>query len=228
MTEYSKQADNTNLDRLVDGEMSADERREFLASLDERPEQWRRCALAFLEAQTWGNEFARWVNPPDETPAVEPAPEPVKANLRPLGGMVLAASLLIAAFLLGRGVRETSRTAPTNAQIAESETMVEQQLRDNLPKPIAEEDAVALYVRDASGKNRRLLVPLIEGENLGDQFGQIVDLSPELQSNLADEGLELTRRRRFAPLFFEQNERLVPMVVPVEDTYLVPVANQPL
>ena len=41
------------LDLLVDGELGEAERRAFLAALDERPGAWRRCALAFLEAQSW-------------------------------------------------------------------------------------------------------------------------------------------------------------------------------
>ncbi len=45
------------LDRLVDGELSEFQRRQLLASMDQRPEGWRRCALAFLEAQSWGSEF---------------------------------------------------------------------------------------------------------------------------------------------------------------------------
>lgn len=45
--------DNTPFDRLVDGELNESERRELLAGLDQEPEGWRRCALAFLEAQCW-------------------------------------------------------------------------------------------------------------------------------------------------------------------------------
>lgn len=41
------------LDRLVDGELSADERRELLLALESEPEGWRRCALAFLEGDAW-------------------------------------------------------------------------------------------------------------------------------------------------------------------------------
>lgn len=46
--------DQRALDRLVDGELDAEARRELLLSLDARPDGWRRCALAFLEAQSWG------------------------------------------------------------------------------------------------------------------------------------------------------------------------------
>jgi hypothetical protein len=41
------------LDRLVDGELEEQERRECLARLEADPAGWRRCALAFLEAQAW-------------------------------------------------------------------------------------------------------------------------------------------------------------------------------
>ena len=47
------------LDRLVDGELSAQEYRALLAALDEEPDSWRRCAMAFLEAQTLGQELCR-------------------------------------------------------------------------------------------------------------------------------------------------------------------------
>jgi hypothetical protein len=46
-----------NFDRLVDGELSESQRRELLTSLDHEPDGWRRCALAFLEAQSWKKEF---------------------------------------------------------------------------------------------------------------------------------------------------------------------------
>ena len=47
------QADDLPFDRLVDGELSEAKRRELLAGLDNEPGGWRRCALAFLEAQCW-------------------------------------------------------------------------------------------------------------------------------------------------------------------------------
>jgi hypothetical protein len=46
--------DEEQLDRLVDGELDDDARRVLLAALDTQPDGWRRCALAFLAAQTWG------------------------------------------------------------------------------------------------------------------------------------------------------------------------------
>ena len=60
-----------DLDRLVDEEMSADERRAFLIRLDEAPQGWRQCALAFLEAQAWQHDLRH------ATPAPTVAPLPI-------------------------------------------------------------------------------------------------------------------------------------------------------
>lgn len=46
------------LDLLVDGELSESQRRELLLWCERDPEGWRRCALAFLEAQSWSQELA--------------------------------------------------------------------------------------------------------------------------------------------------------------------------
>src|SRR5262245_2312386 len=45
------------LERLVDGELSPEEYRALVASLDEEPGLWRHCALAFLEAQALRQEL---------------------------------------------------------------------------------------------------------------------------------------------------------------------------
>ncbi|AGA30198.1 hypothetical protein [Singulisphaera acidiphila] len=50
---HEKQVDDHWIDRLVDGELEETERCRLLALLEAEPGGWRRCALAFLEAQTW-------------------------------------------------------------------------------------------------------------------------------------------------------------------------------
>jgi hypothetical protein len=45
--------DDRLLDRLVDGELDEARRAALLQSLDTAPDGWKRCALAFLEAQAW-------------------------------------------------------------------------------------------------------------------------------------------------------------------------------
>ena len=45
------------IDQLVDGGMTPDELRKAVERLDATPEGWRRCTLAFLEAQSWAEAF---------------------------------------------------------------------------------------------------------------------------------------------------------------------------
>ncbi len=45
------------IDRLVDGELRHDERRQFISQLEQNPHEWRNVALAFVEAQVWSQEF---------------------------------------------------------------------------------------------------------------------------------------------------------------------------
>jgi hypothetical protein len=52
------QVDDRLIDRLVDGELEETERQRLLALLETEPGGWRRCALAFLEAQAWTRTFA--------------------------------------------------------------------------------------------------------------------------------------------------------------------------
>jgi hypothetical protein len=55
--------DDERFDRLVDGDLSPEEYRSFVSALDEEPGAWRRCALAFLEAQALSSELGHiWGN----------------------------------------------------------------------------------------------------------------------------------------------------------------------
>lgn len=93
--------DDATLDLLVDGELSSADRRELLARLDSIPDGWRRCAMAFLEAQTWRQEFRTlsWKSQPGQaTPSSMTRPERRRRlNLRALGtALAMAASFLLA------------------------------------------------------------------------------------------------------------------------------------
>lgn len=50
-------------DRLVDGELPEDARREFLSRLDSMTDGWRRLALTFLEAQAWRQSLGELLAP---------------------------------------------------------------------------------------------------------------------------------------------------------------------
>ena len=65
MTETRTNAnDQQLLDRLIDGELTPEARRDLLLRLDHESGGWRRCALAFLEAQSWGQDFRSLLKEP--------------------------------------------------------------------------------------------------------------------------------------------------------------------
>jgi hypothetical protein len=60
--------DEQRLQRLVDGEMPADERQGFLRELDQRKDAWREVALAFVEDQAWREALTSGSVTPVTTP----------------------------------------------------------------------------------------------------------------------------------------------------------------
>src|SRR5687768_13637877 len=100
------QRDARLMDLLVDGELSEHDRRELLARLDETPEGWRRCALAFLESQDWRHELKTVARDPESADSV-PAPafsRSVFLRIPWSTGLAMAASFLLA-FALGLALR---------------------------------------------------------------------------------------------------------------------------
>ena len=101
------------IDRLVANELDHDDRRALLLQLDAAPENWRLCALAFLEDQAWRTALGR--SRPQVAPIVQP-PTPTSTRHRGRSSTTsrfpLAASLFIAVaaggFLAGIGVVERS------------------------------------------------------------------------------------------------------------------------
>lgn len=101
------------LDLLVDGELSDGERRELLAWCERETDGWRRCALAFLEAQSWSKVIG------DLTDTSRPAPSAPTAavvtrrnsfwNVRQWGTMLAMAASVVLAFTLGLWIRDAEQ-----------------------------------------------------------------------------------------------------------------------
>jgi hypothetical protein len=213
--------DNLIFDRLADGELTNADRQELLASLDSRTDGWRRCALALLEAQTWRRDFKSFLTqeaPPSvvQVDAVVPPELPARPLKRNADRWFTLAASALVAFGVGWGVRGGDSDLPSNEQLAGDNAAA--------PSQVDSRDSVTLLVKDESGKHQRVRLPLMDGPELE---GQLVDISPEARASLQNRGFDLQSKRRYAPLFFEHNKQVVPMVVPVNDTYIVPV-NRPV
>ena len=88
------QMDEIRLQRLVDGALDGDERREFLAGLDRAPELWREVALAFVEEQVLRTELGATRQLQDVADAMVVTPR-ASAALSPAIVLTLAVSLLV-------------------------------------------------------------------------------------------------------------------------------------
>jgi hypothetical protein len=222
--------DDILFDRLVDGELSASERRRLLASLDDQPGGWRRCALAFLEAQCWSEGLGELLWQPvashanDEKISVARRAPARLERRRQVVWLAVAAGLL-AAFTLGLTWRGGAPIAG-NAAAPSGETIAEviPPPASHSPDATRAADALTLWVRDEAGKVRPLRVPLVDAGTLDQQLGLEFQtgLPADVRSQLQDRGFDVHSKRRYAPLWLENGR---PMIVPVEDTRIVPVSR---
>ncbi|HZZ30203.1 MAG TPA: hypothetical protein VFE46_19550 [Pirellulales bacterium] len=95
------------LERWADGELNADQQRQLLSVLESQPDGWRRCALAFIEAQALRDELrqltAKKTAAGTSGPAVHLAAPALRHGgfrMSRLNWFALAASVLVA-FTLG-------------------------------------------------------------------------------------------------------------------------------
>jgi hypothetical protein len=219
--------DDIQFDRLVDGELSATERRALLESLDTRPEGWRKCALAFLEAQAWKKDLFGLATKPQSSAAsastIAPNPIALRNRMRTAAQWLAVAAGLVVAFRFG-----AMRQQP--APVANVSTAADQQIatapptanQTNGAKP---GDALNLWVRDDNGQLRRVRVPLVDAGALDNELGlQFQTGVPDnVRSHLQNRGYAVESKQRYAPMWFDNGR---PMIVPVEDTKIVPVSNK--
>src|SRR6478672_11036430 len=125
--------DDILLDRLVDGELPADERRALLQSFDSQPDGWRRCGLAFLEAQSWRSELRSVATAPVAIPvsnkSIAPKPVSQRRTFWVAAEWFAVAAALMLAFKVGGWQRNSGipvanvTTSPSN-QVASAPPIV--------------------------------------------------------------------------------------------------------
>jgi hypothetical protein len=206
-----------DLDRLVDGTLDEASRRRLMARMEAEPEAWRLCALAFLEAQAWGEALrplARDAADPLAVRASRPAPPhslPLAGRaeeggresqtrrspslLRPLA---LAASVALA-FALGHSLRRgTDRPA--------SDMTVAAQPAPAQPAPAAN----PAHPRPAPverGPTSEIAAPLIASAEPPDDAAldkpdddPVAAIPADLRRRLASEGFRVEPRGGYRPI----------------------------
>lgn len=102
-------------DRLATGELSDAERAEVFDWCNEDPWRWRDCALAFLEAQSWGEVMSEWTKEADPLPVADRYVSAGQAALPVWRRWAALAATLVIVFFAGAGMHDwmlRSRTLP--------------------------------------------------------------------------------------------------------------------
>jgi hypothetical protein len=215
------------LDRLVDGELGEAEHRELLAGLDDEPGAWRRCALAFLEAQTWRGELS--------TLAAEPlVASPARKSLKrsSIWGLCLAvAASLLVAFGLGMKYQSVGRLLQAGNSPRQSNDEPSQWAQDEWSEPeedwsrpeaesVAESPAevgqtITLALADGDEAEREIRLPVSNAAEGDQAWNESESTMPsELLQSLQQGGLEVRRQQRFMPIDLSDGRRLI---VPIEE-----------
>jgi len=186
--------DDLLLQRLVDGELSDEDRSGVLASLDARPQLWRTVALAFVEDQLWSGELRRDAAG-DERPS-EPAraPRTAPASRRAWAPVVAVAASLLGMLGLGYQIGRHQELRPVIAQSGGD-------LRHSQPAAIPTVDTSTVAAAPAAPcrvqlvyrggeQEQSLELPVYDASELPGEFWQGPDPASveELNRELADQG----------------------------------------
>ncbi len=200
--------------RLVDGELSPQERAAYLRQIDGNVAAWRDVALAFIEQQVWRSYAQEFAGPAeyrrpqtvDESrlPAIERADSKrIKAGKRPtvsgqtswrVWGPRLMLTAAATLFALTLALRFTTPPPYSNDQMIQAPPPTIQQ-RPEQPGPMvtATEQPLMLQVGDD------LQVPLFQQfEQLTDALNTAnFDINPAVQRQFMDAGYQLQPNLRF-------------------------------
>lgn len=235
----------SEIDRLIDGEATAAEQQLLLRRLDESDDGWRRLALGFVEAQTWGTEL-RSLTESAETQTMSPAVDTVPAETqlqtsRSPGWITVAltAAVMLVAGLLA-GMELGVDPAPQGDQIADStgqspsgETGEPSENKDGFPIPPNElgpgnaepqTEFVELVLNEEPGRARTVSVPIHSDGNLDRVLNASESiLSPGVHELLDNRGHQLFEERGLIPVELPDG-RLA--VIPVRQVQLRHMLNR--
>lgn len=230
--------DERMLDMLVDGELTEPERKDLLLQLDSIPGAWRRCAMAFLEAQCWREALVpcataaarqdRGEEPPRTTPPAHAAGRR-RPWLRYLGTILaMAASFLVAlglGFLLrtdgqsaGPGTQVPGQVAAAASGKPEAATLSEAgevQPPELSPPGMRSRPAWHTVAIPVGNGGRSVSLPATERESLDGQWLETLPSAVpfDVLEALEQSGHHVELRRRLLPFQLRDGRQLV---VPVD------------
>ena len=233
MKTISPNNEDRRFDRLVDNELSEAERRELLTGLDDEPGGWRRCALAFLEAQCWKAAFrsvAKENAPP--APAARPASRRRSVWLgRAETALAMAASfaaaLLVASWFQQNRAPVGGVANPSNqvavAPVPGNQAPGPMGGARSEPSPNGPWQMVTLTAPSAAADGAApLRLPAVERQNVDEAW--LRSLPPAIPDDvlqaLSRNGYKIQQKRELVPVPMKDGRRLVVPVDQVELHYI--------
>lgn len=225
------------LDLLVDGELDEAQRRELLAWCEREPDGWRRCALAFLEAQSWSKvlgDLADARAPQEAEPATREPVVPARLsrpqsfwNRRNWGTMLAMAASVVLAFTLGLQLRDAERAG----QIAPRQPALHVVDNQERTQPTAtlsgrpEQGPASARLAVGGSSADEIQVPVVAGDHVGGGWllSQPSAVPDDVRRALERMGHRVEQQRRLVPYRLGDGRRVV---VPVDQVEVRPVGNQ--
>jgi anti-sigma factor RsiW len=203
-SETSVHSRATQIDRLVSGDLSETERLELLSWLDESPERWRRCGVAFLEAQAVRVALAE-IDAESRPRRSQTVAAPRLSALR-LGAGVVA---LLLAFALGWGARRGVQ-APAEEAVADGQVGVLPDAIDVSPVTAERNDVADAGPRDglamlrfstgSGAEAREFSIPVRLADGAIEVLEQPAELPEYVRQQWERKGYHVSRQRRMLQL----------------------------
>ncbi len=216
------------IDLLADGELDERRRRELLLALEASPDGWRRCALAFLEAQTWGQALRGRALELAPSPVVAPTAAPSRIVRRPAWGAMLALAASVAlAFAAGhwwRGATPANSQRGNNSLVGRSSPAPAPSANVAPPAEAAPSldgaQLVSLELADGQGRERHTVQLPVFDEARGREAwlaqAEATGPSPEVLAELERRGHRVSERRQLVPVRLGDGRELIVPVKEVE------------
>jgi len=223
--------EDARFDRLVDGELPADEYKSLVAGLDDEPGGWRRCALAFLEAQALGGELVaiRHRGQMAEQPAA-PVMLASRTGVDPARWKLLlamSASFLVA-FILGVTLpalwQPATRPGGTAVAIGSLPTQPGTSTPDGFPRNIGNARLVFDGPSGTQSPGGEVQIYEVPDDASSSWLTQPEPaLSLELINELKRRGHRVERQEQYVPVSLEDGRE---GMIPVESYQITPVSRR--
>jgi hypothetical protein len=227
------------IDRMVDGELDRRAQTELLARLDERPGDWRRLALAFVEAQTLGTELRGMLKDAKSAPVhVAPAAVPNETvhtvathsvGAAPWSQLLSLAATLFVAVGIGFGAGRvwnrpqsdpsTGTTLPVGTlPVNTSETGDDISPTYSTLDQLAPQGTMTVQTADGSPVELPVYAASYGAERM--LSGEESSVPPEVIRALRSRGHEVSQQRRYWPVELSDGRQIIVPVDQVDVQYV--------